>query len=190
MNRADHRPEAGHADEAGALLARAWRAVLGDAPQAEAIRVLTAQWALETNSGHEMYGHNFGGIKASPSAPGKSYRTVEGYGANRRELRARFRVYASAYAGAEDYVRLLATRYPAALARARAADVPGFAHALAQGGYFTADPAAYARGLERHFQALGGGSPSGSVNVAPGASLAESALWGLLRALSQSSERA
>jgi len=152
--------------------------------------VLTAQWALETNLGQQMHGHNFGGIKASSGVPGRNYRTVEGYGATRRELKARFRVYASAYAGAEDYVRLLATRYPAALVRARAGDVPGFARALAQGGYFTADPGAYARGLEHHYQVLRGGSPRASMGVPPGASLAESALLGLLRALCQRSERA
>lgn len=179
-----------HAAQASALLGRAWHAVMGEAPPGEGIRVLTAQWALETNLGQNMYGYNFGGIKASPSAPGKSYRTVEGYGANRRELKARFRVYASPYAGAEDYVRLLATRYPEALARARVGDVPGFARALARGGYFTADPGAYARGLEHHYQALGGASPSASLSGSPGGSLAEGALWGLLRALSQRLDRA
>lgn len=83
-------------------------------------------------------------------------------------------------------MRLLAARYPAALARARVGDVPGFAHALAQGGYFTADPRAYARALEHHYQALGGGSARTPSGTGP----AESALFGLLRALSQRSERA
>lgn len=177
---------------ASALLGRAWQAVLGNAPAPESVAVLTAQWALETDTGRAMQGNNFGGIKAAPGAAGASFHTVEGHGAGRREVTARFRVYGTAYAGAEDYVRLLASRYPAALAAAHLGDVPGFAKALAQGGYFTADPHAYARGLEERFHALVSGSPEAGARppVRLDLAVSEAAIGGLLRALSRESESA
>jgi len=166
--------------------------VLGTAPAPESVAVLTAQWALETDTGRAMPGNNFGGIKAAAGAAGASFHTVEGHGAGRREVTARFRVYGTPYAGAEDYVRLLASRYPAALAAAHAGNVSGFAQALAQGGYFTADPHAYARGLEAHFRALLGGPVEASASPPARLDLAvnEGAIAGLLRALSRESESA
>jgi flagellum-specific peptidoglycan hydrolase FlgJ len=173
------------AERAHGLLSRAWECVLGAPPEPRALALLTAQWALETDTGRQMHGHNFGGIKAQASAPGASFHTVEGHGATRRELVLRFRVYESAEAGANDYVRLLATRYPAALQAARAGDVGGFARELAAGGYFTADPAAYAHGLEQRLHALQGTSTSNAATSQPRVSvgLSEGALSGLLRAL-------
>jgi flagellar protein FlgJ len=155
------------------------------------VDLLTAQWALETDSGRRMYGHNFAGIKASPSAAGASFRTSEGHGAARREVLARFRVYDSAEQGAHDYVRLLAARYPAALEAARANDVVGFAHALAVGGYFTADPSAYARGLKARLGELQS-APTQNTQNAPitRTSISESALDGLLRSLCRDPEGA
>lgn len=172
-------------EQAQAVLARAWQGVTGGSAEPRALSLLTAQWALETDAGRQMHGYNFGGIKASPSAPGARFHTVEGYGAQRREVVQRFRVYGSVAAGAEDYVRLLATHYPRALLAARSGDAWSFAVALADGGYFTADPNAYARGLEQRLTA----QPSGST-VAGAASrsthsaaLSVQALWSLLRAL-------
>jgi hypothetical protein len=173
---------------AGALLARAWQAIVGGSAPPQGVRLLTAQWALETDAGRQMHGHNFGGIKAGPGAAGASFRTIEGYGVQRREVTARFRVYDSADTGARDYVRLLANRYPSALDAARTGDVPGFARALARGGYFSADPDAYARGLEQRFRALQGDVPMSSVNSPVVVGLSEGALWGLLRALDRQPE--
>jgi hypothetical protein len=170
------------------LLGRAWEAVVGCPAPPQGIALLTAQWALETDSGRSMPGHNFGGIKATQSATGASFRTVEGYGAARREVTARFRVYDSAEIGARDYVRLLATRYPAALDAARAGNTAGFAQALAAGGYFTADPRAYERGLEQHLLGL----QNHAATSASGCPVTgnERALWGLLRALCRDPEEA
>ena len=167
---------------AQALLGQAWEAVVGSPPHAQTVAVLTAQWALETDSGRQMHGHNFAGIQATAAAAGANFHTVEGYGRTRREVTARFRVYGSAQAGARDYVRLLATRYPAALEAARAGSVGGFAQALAAGGYFTADPRAYAHGLEQRFLALQSGAPPPAASSALPA-LGEGALQGVLRAL-------
>jgi len=142
--------------------------------------LLTAHWALETDGGRCMPGHNFAGIKAAPAAPGKSFHTVEGHGATRREVSARFRVYESAEAGAQDYVKLLVRRYPDAVAAARAGDSAGFVQALARGGYFTAAPEAYAAGLAQRLATLEPGAGHGL--AAPPGSLARVALAGLLRA--------
>jgi hypothetical protein len=172
---------------ASTLLGHAWQEVVGDAPAPDSVTLLTAQWSLETDAGRHMPGHNFGGIKAAPMAAGASLRTVEGYGARRREVTARFRLYDSAESGAHDYVRLLKNRYPAALEAARAGDVSGFAHALGRGGYFTADPRTYAHGLEQRFQALQHPDSHAASSSAEPAQfgVSEAALWGLLQALSR-----
>ncbi|MEO8905106.1 MAG: glucosaminidase domain-containing protein [Polyangiaceae bacterium] len=178
---AQTRPEQVHAQ-----LGCAWSAVVGTPAPPQALAILTAHWALETDAGRAMPGHNFAGIKAAPSARGALLTTVEGYGSTRREVSARFRVYDSAEAGARDYVHLLATRFPAALAAARAGSAAGFARALAQGSYFTADPVAYAAGLERRLHSLDPGAPLAATS-APGA-LAQIALAGVLGALRDRSD--
>ncbi len=127
-----------------------------------------------------MPGYNFAGIKATPAAAGKSFRTVEGHGATRREVSARFRVYESAEAGAYDYVRLLATRYPDAVSAARVGDGAGFARALARGGYFTAAPESYSAGLARRLATLAQGEACDTPS--PSGVLERAALEGLLHA--------
>jgi hypothetical protein len=167
--------------DAHALLGSAWSKVVGSAASPQAVAILTAHWALETDGGRCMPGHNFAGIKAAAGAPGAELRTVEGHGAGRREVTARFRAYDSAQEGARDYVRLLASRYPAALAAAAAGNATAFAQALASGGYFTADPAVYTAGLEQRLHDLQGRSTSGQSVSRPGA-LAQLALAGILHA--------
>jgi len=170
-----------HAPEARALLGNAWASVIGVPAQPRTTALLTAHWALETDAGRCMPGYNFAGIKAAPGAAGQELSTIEGHGATRREVRARFRTYESAEAGAHDYVRLLATRYPDAVAAAQAGDSAGFSRALAHGGYFTAAPAAYAAGLEQRLATL----ESGTAHAvpAPAGLLALAARDGVLHAL-------
>ena len=178
------------------LLGNAWAQVVGSAPDPRTAALLTAHWALETDAGRAMPGHNFAGIKASPAAPGVLLRTVEGHAATRREVSARFRVYESAAAGAHDYVRLLQSRFPAALEAAQAGNGPGFAQALAAGGYFTADPRLYAAGLQQRLAEVEGASsgispcPSGAGGGPERGSVAEAALGGLLHALRDSRDDA
>jgi hypothetical protein len=183
-----HEPERLTPQHAQSLLASAWTAVVGQTPSRQTAALLTAHWALETDTGRAMPGHNFAGIKAAASAAGALYRTLEGHGAARRAVNARFRVYASAEAGAHDYVRLLATRYPAALEAARIGDTTDFARALAVGGYFTGDPAAYSAGLRQRREALAQDSSASSANPAPPppGTLAEVALAGVLHAFRSS----
>ena len=169
------------AEQVRQQLGSAWSALFGSPPTPRVISILTAHWALETDGGRCMPGHNFAGIKALPAARGVELRTVEGYGSARREVSARFRVYDSAEAGARDYLHLLATRYPAALEAAREGSAAGFTQALAHGGYFTADPVAYAAGLEQRLHALETGAPLNPTH--PAGTLAEMALSGVLGAL-------
>ena len=169
------------------LLGNAWAGVFGQPADAKTSALLTAHWALETDAGRAMPGFNFAGIKASAAAPGAELRTVEGHGATRREVSARFRVYDSAEAGAHDYVSLLKSRYPAAIEAARAGDAPAFSRALAQGGYFTADPHAYASGLAQRLAEVESGTLSGGVPSAPApGSLNQLALGNVLHSLQRS----
>jgi hypothetical protein len=178
--RGESRPLA--ARDARALLGDAWSTVVGRSPSPRAVAILTAHWALETDGGRCMPGHNFAGIKAAPGAAGAELRTLEGHGAGQREVTARFRSYDSAQAGAADYVHLLATRYPAALAAAASGNAPAFTQALAAGGYFTADPVAYSAGLERRLADLERGHAATAQRVsAPG--VLALALAGVLRTL-------
>ncbi len=170
------------ARDAHALLGNAWAKVVGSSPSPRAVAILTAHWALETDAGRCMPGHNFAGIKAAPRAPGNELQTVEGHGAGLREVTARFRSYDSAQAGAQDYVQLLATRYPSALAAAAEGNAPAFSHALASGGYFTADPGAYAAGLERRLHDLEHGPVAAPRWASPPGALARVALVGVLHA--------
>ncbi|HVR20345.1 MAG TPA: glucosaminidase domain-containing protein [Polyangiaceae bacterium] len=132
---------------AARCLAAAWREVLGEAAPHGALRLLWAQWALETAQGRAMRGNNFGGIKASRG--GALYPTTEGFGASRVRVLGRFRTYATPEEGARDHVTLLARRFPLALEALRRGDASGFVAALARGGYFTAEPEAYRREIER-----------------------------------------
>jgi flagellum-specific peptidoglycan hydrolase FlgJ len=172
--------------DAQLLLATACRAQLGPLANPDTLAILTAHWALETDNGRCMPGHNFGGIKAAPAAPGMLLRTVEGHGRTEQHVFARFRSYENAQAGARDYVHLLATRYPTALVAASAGDARGFAHALAKGGYFTADPSAYAAGLEQRLQQLQ--HRQAAPPASPPGALSQLALSGLLHAMEPSRE--
>jgi hypothetical protein len=163
-------------DQARAHLSAAWRKVTGSPAPARALALLQAQWALETGAGAAMYGNNFGGLKALDG--GVRLRTREGHGANAVSIVDRFRTYASADAGAADYVELLARRYPDALEAAHDGDVTRFGSALANGGYYTASETSYTAGLERwraHFQD-GAPPPAGDPCI-------ELAREGVLRAL-------
>jgi len=151
---------------ARAHLSSAWAAITGRAPSSATASVLTAHWALETDAGRCMPGRNFAGIKASAAAPGNALSTREGFGPAEHQVTAKFRRYESFEAGAHDYVSLLSARYPEALAAAARGDIDGFGHALAKGGYFTADPRVYGAGLARRFRELDG-SPKTAAPAPP-----------------------
>ena len=164
---------------ARAHLSSAWAAVTGSPASASTSSVLTAHWALETDAGRAMPGRNFAGIKAAAAAPGPALSTREGFGPTEHEVNAKFRHYDSFEAGAHDYISLLAARYPDALAAAARGDIAGFGHALAQGGYFTADPRVYVAGLEQRFRALEGGTPTHALAMTHSSTALASALAAL-----------
>ncbi len=168
---------------AAAHLAAAWERKTGAPPSRRTLGVLWGQWAMETGRGQSMYGFNFAGIKGK-SASGRSavYWTKEGHGPTERRVKAEFRHYATPEAGADDYVRLLAERYPEAMAGAARGDAPAFVRGLASQGYFTADPAMYSRAVTRlqaEFDRTGG-----LRLIDPGPAV-DALLWTLQRAIAK-----
>lgn len=141
-------------------LARAHKQVTGRAAGKSTLDVLTAQASLETASGGRMYNYNFGGIKGSgPAGETARLRTHEVLNGKDVEIKDGFRAYRTIDEGASDYVRLMKDRFPGAMAQAERGDVDGFARALKQSNYYTADEKAYASGLR---SLIGGISGAGS----------------------------
>lgn len=150
--------------QAAEALRSAYAQVTGEQPSQGTLAILTSHWALETGQGKSMYNFNFAGIKGKgPEGMTAVMNTREGYGANAVRIRDGFRAYSSAEAGARDYVSLLQRRYGAALDAARAEQPAQFAKELKAAGYYTGDPALYAKGvtqlanraMEYGFDALG-----------------------------------
>ena len=128
-------------------LACAWQAVFGEPIPEPALHLLWAQWALETAHGQAMHGNNFAGIKAKKG--GAVFSTTEGFGPTRVRVRARFRTYSTPDEGARDHVAVIAKNCPSAIDALRRGDRIGFVEGLARGGFFTGNPEAYLRGVER-----------------------------------------
>jgi hypothetical protein len=148
-----------------AAIGRAYQRVTGKAASKTLLDNLTAQASLETGRGAQMYNYNFGGIKgSSPTGQTAHCLTHEVVSGKQITLSQGFRAYGSVDAGAEDYVRVLRKNFGAALGQAELADVGGFAHALKQAGYFTANESDYAAALQGQ---LGANSLAGTTPVAP-----------------------
>ena len=136
------------AERATRLLAEAWHHVLGERPSERTLALLWAHWALETGRGRLMRGNNFGGLKGEgPEGGSAVHPTREGRRPHQKLILSRFRAYPTAEAGARDYVRTLAERYPEALGAARSGSPRGFVAALAGRRYFTASAATYLRAI-------------------------------------------
>lgn len=141
-----------------AAIGRAYHKVTGHAASAKVLDTLTAHASLETGSGTAMYNFNFGGIKgASPTGETAACRTKEVIDGKEIEIRDGFRAYHSLDDGAVDYVKLMTSRFGGAVQKAESGDLDGFAHALKQAHYYTADESKYASALH----ALSG-QPEGS----------------------------
>jgi flagellum-specific peptidoglycan hydrolase FlgJ len=134
-------------EQAAQHLTRAWHAVIDAPPSEQTLAVLWAHWAHETARGRRMHAYNFAGIKGrGPSGASVVVWTREGAGSSEL-VRRTFRAYRTASEGARDYVRLLSSRYPAALRAASEGNAYGFVSALDAGGYFTGDARAYLRAV-------------------------------------------
>ncbi|HMA97200.1 MAG TPA: hypothetical protein VKP30_31160, partial [Polyangiaceae bacterium] len=53
------------ANEARVHLELAYRSTMNEPPRANTLALLLAQWALETGIGQNMWGYNYGGLKAT-----------------------------------------------------------------------------------------------------------------------------
>jgi hypothetical protein len=144
-------------------IGRAWTRETGRKPSAGLVETLAAHASLETGSGAQMYNFNFGGIKgAGPHGETARCRTKEVVNGREIEIRDGFRAYRTLDEGAVDYVKTMRAQFGSALARAEAGDVDGFAHALKEKHYYTADEGAYASALRR----LSGAGESNIVEAA------------------------
>jgi len=129
-------------------LRHAWIRIIRKMPTDDTILILAAHWAHETSGGRFMYNYNYGGIRGRGSSGLSCLREAhEGWGWTAVASVGRFRAYRSASEGADDYVSLLARKYPLAIAAARSGDILQFVKALRQEKYFTGSEAAYAQSL-------------------------------------------
>lgn len=166
------RTQVSRADLRGAI-GRAHQKLTGHAASPAFLDVLTAHASLETGSGTQMYNYNFGGIKgAGPTGETARCRTKEVLNGHEVEVRDGFRAYRSLDEGAVDYVRLMRERFGAAALHAARGDVDGFAHALKQARYYTADESKYAsalRGLAGKTAALAAPATPAGIEASPAA---------------------
>lgn len=135
-------------ERAARELRYAWIRVIRRTPTDDTILILAAHWAHETSGGRFMYNYNYGGIRGRGSSGLSCLREAhEGWGWAAVASVGRFRAYRSAGEGADDYVSLLARKYPLAIAAARSGDILQFVSALRRAKYFTGSEAAYAQSL-------------------------------------------
>lgn len=160
-------------EEAASAMRVALNRVLGQDPRIEVLALALAKCALETGRWKSCHRHNWGNVKCSESYDGlyTTFRcnevikgkvvwfdpTTDGYTEPPGHPQTRFRAFRTASDGALAYVQFVAGgRYAKAWQLLLAGDAAGFVHALKQAGYFTADEAAYLKGvasLQREFVA-------------------------------------
>jgi hypothetical protein len=154
--------------EIRAAIGRAWERLTGRAPTQGALDALSAQALLETGRGESMVAFNFGGIKGvGPSGLTTRARTKEVADGRTVEIVDGFRAYTSLDEGALDYVRLLRSRFGAAVSQAENGNLDGFAHELRRAHYYTADERDYARALHAVAGETGVRSPPPRTQASP-----------------------
>jgi flagellum-specific peptidoglycan hydrolase FlgJ len=157
------RQDAGEAVEA---IADAHVVVFGIDPSPELLGVLAAQSSFETDEWRAMWNWNYGNIRGAWSGHATSFRAGEIIDGVEKILdpgpENLFRSYPGAKQGAEDFIRFLGTashpdrpnRYQGAWDAACRGSVVGFIDGLRDGGYFTAVPHVYLRGVQSHLLKL------------------------------------
>lgn len=133
-----------------ALLA-AWRMVLNQEPVRDALALLCAHSALETNRWARVPNYNLAGIKAWGNDDYANWTTHEGEH-NEVTIVGKFKAYPSLEEGAKGLVVFLAKnpRYGKAWASlCSKADAWDYAHELHEAGYYTAGEHAYGTLLSR-----------------------------------------
>lgn len=132
-------------------IGRAYEKLNGRAPSKATLATLTAHACHETASGASMYNYNFGGIKGrSPEGLTANCRTKEVVDGKEISITDGFRAYRTLDDGAVDYLALMQARFGNAMAKADKGDMNGFAHALKQSHYYTANENTYAAALRAH----------------------------------------
>ncbi len=171
-------------------LARPWREALGQVTDAAPLRLLVAQWALETGRGQECRAWNLGNVKsvegdehdwcffecgevlgieaahrARDASPLASIRWENDHQAEvlfRPDHPAcRFRAFAGLDEGAASWFALMRGRFASAWPELMAANPHLFASALHAAGYFTADPLQYGATLHRLYREFANLDPCG-----------------------------
>lgn len=162
-------------EAAGAMKAALKDAMKGVSPSDPVLGLALAKTALETGRWTAIHRSNWGNIKAGPSyvgqytafkcnevlggkvvwfAPEGQLTAKDGVVVGKRydvppgHPQTRFRAYANEFDGAYEYVDFVASgRYVDAWHELLQGDAMGYVMALHAKGYFTADPAIYAKGV-------------------------------------------
>lgn len=143
-------------EQAAKAMRVAYRRVFGEDPRPEVLALVLAKAALETGNFQSIWLGNFGNIKAADSYGGfvQFYRCNEIINGKVQWFdpphpQTRFRAYASASDGAEDYFRFIAGRKRYALAHAAMlrGDPVEYVRELKRAGYFTAHEEPYRKAV-------------------------------------------
>jgi len=175
-------------------LAAGHRAQFGTQPTPATLKTAYAQCAHETADGRALWGHNVANIacfgKASkwwrgesscqtlPTQPPRTFRLYTAIAGSLAQV-----------AGAADYWRLLAARYPAALAAFAAGEPEAAAAALKAGGFYEAPLGVYAAAMRAFFDRAPAPPPTepppaaGAASPLAAAAIVGGALWLLAREL-------
>ena len=136
-------------DEAGRALAAGYRQVVGHLPSVAVLRLLLAQWALETGNGSAIHNYNFGNAKHSSAD--QYFQTFEGgevVGGTDVKSVMQWAAYPDPISGAAGYIKTLKSR-PHWWAGLRSGSAAKYNKALSTAPkYYTAAPAAYLKTLE------------------------------------------
>lgn len=131
-----------------------WRAVFDTEPTIDQLALLWAQSALETGRFKSIWNNNFGNIKYSDNNDYYMIRCDEWIGGKHvwfdpPVLATWFNAYTSPETGAEAYIRFLSQKknYAAAWQEVINGNPIAFCHQLKIAHYYTADEAAYSKGV-------------------------------------------
>lgn len=138
------------ATDAAELIKNAWATNFGIEIPENALRILMAQWATETNYGTAMSNYNFTGRKGY-APDGAFYRTSVPQGKKKPPIVTDRRSYSSGTAGANDFLMGL-KHVPGALPAAQAGNLNAFVKALKDAGYISDTPKGYAERLSPHLK--------------------------------------
>lgn len=140
--------------DAAQALKMSWQLVFGSAPNIDQLALLWSQSALETGRFKSIWCNNFGNIKNTAGHTYYMIRCDEWIGGKHVWLDPPaqgtwFDSYDTAEAGAEAYIRFLAEKkgYTACWQEVVNGDAVAFCHHLKMAHYYTADEAAYTRGV-------------------------------------------